>query len=134
MSWVRVPSPAPRNARRSGRNGRNRPHHEAGSVRFGHDSGTACTRAPLAPLVPVADATATMDERTPNCTANGGVSGAADTWPLSAREAAAALGVSERTVRRAIARGELPAAMHAGTYRIAPAALAPFRRRLTAPT
>ena len=59
--------------------------------------------------------------------ASGGVSGAADTWPLSAREAAAVLGVSERTVRRAIARGELAAEIHAGVYRIAPADLAHYR-------
>ena len=76
--------------------------------------------AALAWPIPIADATATMDERTTDGTANRGVSGAADTWPLSAREAAARLGVSERTVRRAIARGELPAARHAGVYRIAP--------------
>jgi excisionase family DNA binding protein len=55
------------------------------------------------------------------------VSGAADTWPLSAREAATTLGVSERTVRRAIARGMLPAAKRAGVYRIALADLARFR-------
>jgi excisionase family DNA binding protein len=53
---------------------------------------------------------------------------------LSARAAAEVLGVSTRTVRRAIARGELPATKYAGTYRIAPDALATFRRRLTAPT
>ena len=55
------------------------------------------------------------------------MSGAADTWPLSAREAAAAIGVSERTVRRAIARGELAADLHAGVYRIAPADLGRYR-------
>ena len=49
---------------------------------------------------------------------------------LTAREAAARLGVSERTVRRAIARGELAAAKYAGTFRIAPAALARYRDRL----
>ncbi|MEA2516065.1 MAG: Helix-turn-helix domain, partial [Thermomicrobiales bacterium] len=53
---------------------------------------------------------------------------------MTARAAAAALGVSERTVRRAIARGELPATKYAGTYRIAPAAVELFRRRLTFPT
>ena len=47
--------------------------------------------------------------------------------PLSAREAAAALGVDERTVRRAIARGELPAIKRAGSYQIAPAALAAYQ-------
>ena len=70
-----------------------------------------------------------MDERTTDGTADGGVSGAADTWPLSAREAAQSLGVSERTVRRAIARGELPAAKRAGVYRIAPDDLARYRAR-----
>jgi non-specific serine/threonine protein kinase len=60
---------------------------------------------------------------------DGGVSGAEDTWPLSAREAAETLGVSERTVRRAIGRGELPATMHAGVYRIAPADLAFYASR-----
>jgi predicted ATPase/DNA-binding CsgD family transcriptional regulator len=53
---------------------------------------------------------------------------------LTARAAAAALGVNERTIRRAIARGDLSAAKYAGTCRIAPAAVEAFRRRLTAPT
>jgi len=57
------------------------------------------------------------------------MSGAADTWPLSAREAATVLGVSERTIRRAIARGELPATLHAGVYRIVPVDLASWRTR-----
>lgn len=77
-----------------------------------------------------------MNERTTVGAADdGAVSGAADTWPLSAREAAQSLGVSERTVRRAIARGELPADLRAGVYRIAPDDLARFRarRRLPAP-
>ena len=60
--------------------------------------------AALARLVPIGDATPTMDERVTDGTASGGVSGAADTWPLSARVAALALGFCERTVRRAIAR------------------------------
>src|SRR5215207_4902645 len=58
-----------------------------------------------------------MDTNSADRTKNGAVSDAADSWPLSAREAAAALGVSERTVRRAIARGELPAARQSGVYR-----------------
>ena len=77
-----------------------------------------------------------MDERTTvRATDDGAVSGAADTWPLSAREAAQGLGLSERTVRRAIARGELPAALRAGVYRIAPDDLAWFgaRRQLRVP-
>jgi len=56
----------------------------------------------------------------------GGVSGV-----LSAREAATALGVSERTVRRAIQRGELIATKHAGSFQITPAALDDYRRRET---
>jgi excisionase family DNA binding protein len=54
---------------------------------------------------------------------------------LSAHEAAVALSVSERTIRRAIARGELPAAKQAGVYRIAPADLALYqpRRRIASP-
>src|SRR5688572_18021388 len=51
---------------------------------------------------------------------------------LSTREVAAALGVTERTVRRAIARGELPAAVRAGAYRVAAAALAHYRAALAA--
>ncbi len=70
-----------------------------------------------------------MDERTTDRTADTDVSGGPDTWPLTAREAAASLGVSERTVRRAIARGELPAVKRAGSYKIAPADLAPYRSR-----
>jgi excisionase family DNA binding protein len=46
---------------------------------------------------------------------------------LSARDAAEALGVNERTIRRAIARGDLPAAKHGGVFRIAPDDLARFR-------
>ncbi|MCD6033218.1 MAG: Helix-turn-helix domain, partial [Thermomicrobiales bacterium] len=48
---------------------------------------------------------------------------------LSAREAAEALGINERTIRRAIARGDLPAAKHGGAFRIAPADLARYRSR-----
>jgi excisionase family DNA binding protein len=47
---------------------------------------------------------------------------------LSAREAATALGISERTVRRAIQRGELVATKHAGMFQITPRALDDFRR------
>ncbi len=72
-----------------------------------------------------------MDERTWDRTGHGQVSGAPDTWPLTAREAALALGVSERTIRRAIARGALPATKRAGVYRIAPADLARYRDPLS---
>jgi non-specific serine/threonine protein kinase len=75
-----------------------------------------------------------MDEQAREGTANGGVSGAADTWPLSAREAAAMLGVHERTIRRAIARGELTAIKQAGLFRIAPADLERYRTTLRLPT
>ena len=45
-----------------------------------------------------------METRTADRTANGGVSGAPDTWTLSARETAQILGVSERSVRGAVAQ------------------------------
>ncbi len=48
---------------------------------------------------------------------------------LSASAAAAALGVSQRTIRRAIARGDLSAVKQGGVYRIDPAALARYRAR-----
>src|SRR5690349_10138546 len=54
-------------------------------------------------------------------------SGPSDTGPYTAREAAALLGVNERTVRRAIARGALSATRHGGSYRIWPADLADFQ-------
>ena len=96
--------------------------------------------AALAPAAPVADACAAMDaldqpaRRAVDEAVDNGVSGAPDTWPLSAREAAAALGVSERTVRRAIARGDLGATKRAGVYRIAPGDLARYRDRDRVPT
>jgi non-specific serine/threonine protein kinase len=68
-----------------------------------------------------------MDERTREREEHDAVSGAPDSWPLSAREAALELGISERTVRRAIARGALPADKRAGVYRIAPDDLARYR-------
>src|SRR5581483_12471581 len=46
---------------------------------------------------------------------------------LTAWEAAARLGVHERTVRRAIARGDLPAIKQAGVYHIASDALNQFQ-------
>jgi excisionase family DNA binding protein len=53
---------------------------------------------------------------------------------LTAREAAAVLGVSERTIRRAIARGELRATKQAGVFHIAPADLTAYQRSQTRPT
>jgi predicted ATPase/DNA-binding CsgD family transcriptional regulator len=47
---------------------------------------------------------------------------------ISARAAAAALGVNEKTIRRAIARGELEAVKQDGSFRIAPDALARYRQ------
>jgi excisionase family DNA binding protein len=81
----------------------------------------------LAPVVFVAHDEAIMEMRTADKQISNDVSGAADPLPLSAREAATALGVSERTVRRAISRGDLPAVRHAGVYRIAPVDLARYR-------
>ena len=48
---------------------------------------------------------------------------------LTAREAAARLGVNERTIRRAIGRGELPATKHAGVCQVTPQDLARYRAR-----
>src|SRR4051812_11883722 len=62
----------------------------------------------LAELMVIMDAAFAMDEPTfrPDIET---VSGLPDSWPCSALEAALMLGVSERTIRRAIARGELVA-------------------------
>ena len=49
---------------------------------------------------------------------------------MSGREAAAALNVSERTIRRAIQRGDLAATKHAGSFHITPTALEAYRRQL----
>lgn len=63
------------------------------------------------------------------------MSTAADNWPYSAREAAAHLGISERTIRRAIARGELAATKRAGVFRITLEALTAYgyQRRHSSP-
>jgi non-specific serine/threonine protein kinase len=55
------------------------------------------------------------------------------TATLTAQAAAAELNVHHRTIRRAIARGDLPAVKYAGTYRIAPDDLARYRARLAQP-
>jgi predicted ATPase/DNA-binding CsgD family transcriptional regulator len=82
------------------------------------------------------DATAAMDNRTVDRTVDSGPdTGAADR--LSANAAASALGLNPRTIRRAIARGELPAVKRAGVYEIAPADLVryqPRRRSAVPPT
>lgn len=64
-----------------------------------------------------------MDERTAESTSEL----TARRKPLSAREAAAALGVSERTIRRAIDRGDLTALKRGGTLQVAPNDLARYR-------
>jgi excisionase family DNA binding protein len=48
---------------------------------------------------------------------------------LSAQDAARQLGVSERTIRRAIARGALTGTKQGGVFHIAPEALARYRQR-----
>jgi excisionase family DNA binding protein len=81
---------------------------------------------------PAADSAAAQDRAAAAAVDNaaapdiGGLSGV-----LSAREAATALGVSERTVRRAIQRGEIVATKHAGSFQITPAAIDDYRRRET---
>lgn len=47
--------------------------------------------------------------------------------PLSAIEAAGVAGVNERTIRRAISGGQLPATKHRGAFRISPADLAAWQ-------
>src|SRR4051812_47104448 len=76
-----------------------------------------------------------MDTGTVGRTVQVDVSADADSWPLSARDAAALLEVSDRTIRRAIARGDLRAVLHAGVYRISQEDLADYRanRRPDAP-
>lgn len=67
-----------------------------------------------------------MDDRGTSRLKSDRVSGAADTWPCSAHEAARLLGVSERTIRRAITHGELIASKRAGVFRITEQALADY--------
>jgi excisionase family DNA binding protein len=61
------------------------------------------------------------------------VSAATTTWPvgrsLTAKEAARVAGVHERTIRRAIARGELAATKQTRIFQITPEALARFQAR-----
>lgn len=67
------------------------------------------------------------EHRTPDSDETGQAGRAASL--LTAREAASVLGVNERTVRRAIARGDIRAAKRSGVFRIAPDDLAGFRPR-----
>jgi predicted ATPase/DNA-binding CsgD family transcriptional regulator len=69
-----------------------------------------------------------MNERTVDRTVDSGPDTGAAHW-LSANAAASALGLNPRTIRRAIARGELPAVKRAGVYEIAPGDLARYRPR-----
>ncbi len=70
-----------------------------------------------------------MSDRTRDRTADSGQTAGFVDAVLSAREAAAALNINERTVRRAIAGGELPAVKRAGVYRITQGDLARYRVR-----
>ncbi len=79
------------------------------------------------------DPSVNMDKRAADRTPDTGQ--AADSaGTLSAREAAAILGVHERTVRRAITRGELPAVKRGGVFQIAREDLRRYRvpTRITA--
>jgi non-specific serine/threonine protein kinase len=69
-----------------------------------------------------------MDERTVDRTTDSAPDTGGADW-LSANAAASALGINPRTIRRAIARGELPAVKRAGVYEITPADLARYRPR-----
>ncbi len=71
-----------------------------------------------------------MDERAGDRTPDTGQQADA----LSAHAAAAILGVNERTIRRAIARGALPATKHAGVYQIDPDDLRHFQTKSRFPT
>ncbi len=70
-----------------------------------------------------------MERQATGRTADRELSGIPDTGPYTAQDAAALVGVNERTIRRAIARGELPAHKEGGIYRIGAADLARYRSR-----
>lgn len=76
-------------------------------------------RASIRHAQPVEGWSDSMTDRFRDPTPDSDLSARTDTSPLNAREAAAHLGLNERTIRRAIARGDLAATMHAGNYRIA---------------
>ncbi len=71
-----------------------------------------------------------MDNRGLNRTADSGQDESTK-QTLSAREAAAVLGVAERTIRRAIARGEIVASKQGRAYQISADALMRYRSRPT---
>src|SRR4051794_39905149 len=72
--------------------------------------GVRVLQTTLALITPLSEAVTAMEEPRQHRTPEKGVSVAPDTGPYSARDAAALIGTSERTIRRAIARGELTAA------------------------
>src|SRR5688500_18658462 len=86
----------------------------------------------LEPMSEFCDPSGTMDDSVSQRTQDTGQDNGTAV-PLSATAAAAKIGVHDRTIRRAIIRGELSATKHAGVYRIAPAELAEYqaRHRLT---
>ena len=71
-----------------------------------------------------------MDTRPAENPADDRLSGAEDKWSLSAREAASQLGLSERTIRRAISRGDLAARKRAGVYQIERQDIDSYRERV----
>src|SRR3954449_4290214 len=71
----------------------------------------------------MADARPAMAERT----ADGGPDSSARAELLTARQAAAVVGLHERTIRRAIGRGELKAAKQGNVFQIAPGDLARYQ-------
>ena len=75
-----------------------------------------------------------MDESMRDRAAVALVSAGPDTWPLSARDAAALLGVSKRTSRRAIGRGNLHATKRSGIYRVERLELERFQQMSTLTT
>src|SRR4051812_47530477 len=74
----------------------------------------------------MADARPAMAERTADC----GPDISAQGEPLTARQAAVAAGLHERTIRRAIGRGELKATKHGSVFQIAPGDLARYRETI----
>ena len=86
----------------------------------------------LVPAPDIGDATPAMDNQPRPWTADSGQDGDR-AGRLSANAAATLLGVSQRTIRRAIARGDLPAVKHAGTYQIDPADLTRYLARRRGP-
>jgi predicted ATPase/DNA-binding CsgD family transcriptional regulator len=79
-----------------------------------------------------AHASSVMGERAADRTPDTGHEPTPDAM-LTARAAAAALGVNERTIRRAITRGALPATKRAGVFFIAPQDLARYQHHHAQP-